>query len=82
MSNDNKFMSADEMELAIKALKVIESLAEGNCTGPTNHKDDCPFCEIYTIAHAGRSPNCQTRHLSWKWDVEKLYSTFSGEKLV
>jgi hypothetical protein len=59
--------------LADKALKVIEVLAEYNCSGPTNHKDDCPFCEIFTIAHAGRSPSCRKSHLDWEGKTIKLY---------
>ena len=64
--------------LAVKALKVIETMAEYGCSGPTNHKDDCPFCEIFTIAHAGRSPSCKKSHPGWKEKVEKLYKKFSN----
>jgi hypothetical protein len=70
------------VKLADKALKVIEALAEGNCSGPTNHKDDCPFCQIYTIAHAGRSPSCRNSHLSWEEDIERLHKEFSGVNLI
>lgn len=68
--------------LAIKALEVIETLAEGNCSGPTNHKDDCPFCLIYEVAHAGRSPSCRMSHPRFEETVERLHKEFSGEKLV
>lgn len=76
------FYTHDELVLLDKALKCIESLAEMHCTGPKDHKDDCPFCEIFTLAHAGRSPSCRDSHLDWEEKINKLYKELSGEGLA
>jgi len=75
-----EFYTPEEIELMKKALQCIEAVAELECSGPNNHSTACKFCEIYTLAHAGRSPSCG--HPDWKEKIEKLHKAFAGEGLA
>lgn len=70
-----EFYTPEEIDLMRKALECIEVVAENCCSGPNNHPTDCKFCDIYQIAHAGKSPSCE--HPGWKEDVLKMHKEFT-----
>jgi hypothetical protein len=81
-----EFYTPEEISLAFKALECIQVIVENNCLDnkiPVDkHDKECKWCKIYTLAHAGTSPNCRNSHITWENDLIALHDDFSGKGLA
>lgn len=75
-------MKNEQPSLELKALRVIQTLAEDYCLSQgrvENHPKDCKFCYIFQMAHTAASPDCNKNHPGWLEELEEVYNRFEKE---
>ena len=64
-------ISSADLDITLKALKVIESIAVDS---EDNLEKDCEYCtNIFRMAHAGRLPSCRDSHPDWEKEIHERY---------